>query len=409
MICRSCYSSNLHPILDLGASPPSNSYLSEEQLSSPESWYPLRILVCQKCWFVQTEDFAEREVFFNESYAYFSSYSDSFLKHASEYVEEMCDEYSLDTSSFVVEIAANDGYLLQYFNDKNIKSVGIEPTASTAKVARDKGIKIKQDFFGSDYSTKFVEEEGLADLVIANNVLAHVPDINDFVEGLSKLLSPRGLITIEFPHFKNLLSELQFDTVYHEHFSYLSLNSCKPIFEKYGLKVFDVKEIKTHGGSLRLFLTHDMNREIAVKSSVQKILAQEVECGLSDLRELSLLQSRAENLKNDFLRFLLDAKLNKKSVVGYGAAAKSNTILNYAGVRGDLIKFIVDKNPAKQGKFMPGSRIQICAENELVHLKPDFIIIFPWNLKEELFGQLDYVREWGCKLVTLVPELQVFE
>ena len=407
MNCRSCKSSVLHPILDLGASPPSNSYLSEEQLSIPENWYPLRVLVCQECWFVQTEDFAEREVFFNDTYAYFSSYSDSFLMHASEYVEEMCNEYLLNSSSLVVEIAANDGYLLQYFKNKNIRSVGIEPTASTASVARAKGIEIKQEFFGSDYSSQFVEEEGLADLIIANNVLAHVPDINDFVEGLSKLLSPKGVITIEFPHFKNLLSNLQFDTVYHEHFSYLSLTSCQPIFEKYGLKVFDVKEIKPHGGSLRLYLTHYMNHNISLRSSVQKILLQESECGLTDLSKLMMLQHKADNLKNDFLRFLLDAKLNNKSVVGYGAAAKSNTILNYAGIRGDLIQFIVDKNPAKQGKFMPGSRIEICVEDKLTYVKPDFIVVFPWNLKDELFGQLEYTREWGCKLVTVVPELIV--
>lgn len=406
MKCRHC-GSGLQPFADLGSAPPSNAYLTAQQLDRPEKWYPLRVAVCETCWLVQTEDFAEAEALFDADYAYFSAISKSWLAHAERYVADMADRFDLDGDSHVVEVAANDGYLLRYVKALGIPCLGVEPTRSTADAARSQGLEIVEAFFGSDLAAELVGQGKAADLTAANNVLAHVPDINDFVSGFATLLKPQGVSTFEFPHLMRLIAERQFDTIYHEHFSYLSLTAIERIFAANGLTVFDVEEHSTHGGSLRVFAQRADTGAQPVSARVAAMLLREREAGMTGLDYYKGFQASVDRVKDDFVRFLLDARSDGKSVAAYGAAAKGNTLINYAGVRSDLIAFVVDRAPAKQGKYMPGSRIPVLAEDTLRQARPDFIVILPWNLKSEIMGQLDYAREWGARFVTAVPALEV--
>ena len=407
MNCRHCNTKLELTFLDLGSAPPSNAYLIIEKLQVPEKYYPLRVLVCKKCWLVQTEDFTQADELFDAEYAYFSSFSTSWLKHAQNYVEEMVERFDLTGQSQIVEIAANDGYLLQYVKNHNIPCTGVEPTSSTAQAARDKGIDIVEDFFGVALAKRLVNQGEQADLTVANNVLAHVPDINDFVAGFAFLLKPNGVSTFEFHHLMQLVADKQFDTIYHEHFSYLSLTSVQKIFNENGLDVFDVEELFTHGGSLRVFAQRRDTGTQEITQRVKNMLLKEEEAGIKSEHYYKEYQIHAEKAKNDFLEFLIKAKKEGRKVAAYGAAAKGNTFINYAGIRSDLIKFVVDRNPAKEGKFMPGSRIPIVNESFLKEEKPDYIVILPWNLKAEISEQLSYSRNWGAKFVVAIPELMI--
>lgn len=407
MKCRHCAQDLTLPFIDLGSSPPSNSYLTVDALSGPETWYPLRVLTCTNCWLVQTEDFAKRGDFFSEDYAYFSSFSNSWLKHSKAYVDAMIARFGLGSDALVVEVASNDGYLLQYVNAAGIASLGIEPTASTAAAARDKGIEVIEEFFGVELAQRLVGEGRSADLTAANNVLAHVPDINDFVAGFATLLKATGVSTFEFPHLMSLVRDAQFDTVYHEHYSYLSLTAVQAIFADNGLTVFDVEEIPTHGGSLRVYAMRSDTAPHDVGDRVAAMLAREEAAGLKTPDYYAALQARAEEIANDLVAFLIKAHKEGKSVGAYGAAAKGNTLLNFAGVRPHLLPWVVDRNPAKQDKFLPGSRIAIVDEDHLKREQPDYVVILPWNLRDEVTEQLSYIREWGGQFVTAVPDLQI--
>lgn len=407
MKCRHCKAELTKVFVDLGSAPPSNAYLTVKDLRSPEKWYPLRVMVCDSCWLVQTEDYSGAEELFSEDYAYFSSYSSTWLNHAELYVSEMIKRFKLDPTKLVIEVAANDGYLLRYVKNSGIPCVGIEPTKSTASVARGKGIDVIESFFGVRLAEKLAKEGKQADLMVANNVLAHVPDINDFVAGFSILLKPSGVATFEFPHIMRLVAQNQFDTIYHEHYSYLSLLVVDKIFRSNGLLVFDVENIQTHGGSLRVFACRKDTRHFEPSERLFDLLSLETKTGISTLNYYEKFQEKANKVKNDFLDFLIKANFEGKKVVGYGAAAKGNTLLNYAGVRSDLIKFVVDKNPAKQGRTLPGSRIPITEEGKIREFRPDYVVIFPWNIRDEIMSQLYYVKNWGGHFVTAVPELQI--
>ncbi len=407
MKCRHCGCNLNLSLVDLGSAPPSNAYLTEQNLMRPEKWYPLRVLVCESCWLVQTEDFTHVSELFDSEYAYFSAFSTSWLEHCEHYVANMIARFDLNADSHVLEIAANDGYLLQYVKNQNIPCTGVEPTANTASAARAKGIPIVEDFFGVCLAKELAAQGKQADLTTANNVLAHVPDINDFVSGFSILLKPQGVATFEFPHVLKLIKGNQFDTIYHEHFSYLSLTAVNRIFSANGLKIFDVEEHPTHGGSLRVFAQQSDAGQHLRSAEVNKLLQMEIQVGMTDAKYYSGFQARADKVKDDFLTFLLEAKRQNKTVVGYGAAAKGNTLMNYAGLRGDLISFVVDRNPAKQGKYLPGSRIPIVSEDHLQRIKPDYVVILPWNLKAEVTDQLNYIRSWGGQFVTAIPELLI--
>jgi SAM-dependent methyltransferase len=405
--CRHCGLELQQSFLDLGHAPPSNAYLTATNLKEPEVWFPLRLMVCENCHLVQTEDYAGREALFTDDYAYFSSFSSSWLDHAKNYVVEMIKRFGLTSQSIVVEVAANDGYLLQYVKSFGIACYGIEPTASTAKAARAKGIDIVDQFFGVGLADSLVAQNLHADLITANNVLAHVPDINDFVSGFSRLLKQNGVATFEFPHLLSLVRKNQFDTVYHEHYSYLSLTSVQKIFATNGLTIFDVEELPTHGGSLRVFAQRTDTRKFTTELSVNAFLEKEKKEGITTKDFYNDFQQHAETVKNNVLAFLIDAKRQGKMVAGYGAAAKANTLFNFAGVRPDLVLYIVDKNPAKQNRFMPGSHIPIVDEAHLKRNKPDYILILPWNIKVEVIEQLAYAQDWGAKFVVAVPNLQI--
>ena len=399
MKCRHCGSDVSHVLVDLGAAPPSNAYLTKMALKRPEKYFPLRVLVCESCWLVQAEAYSRAAELFNEEYAYFSSFSTEWLEHSKRYVDEMTVRFGLGSSSTVVEVAANDGYLLQYVKEKSIGCYGIEPTASTANAARQKGIEIVQDFLSTSLAQQLRNQGKNADLVVANNVLAHVPDINDFSNACRLLMKPNGVFTCEFPHLMNLISQHQFDTIYHEHFSYLSFGTVINIFAKNGLNVFDVEEIGTHGGSLRVFAQCSDTGSHLVSSRVDDLLSQETLAGMSSIAFYQGFQEHAERVKNDFLRFLIEKKEEGKLVVGYGAAAKGNTLLNFAGVKSDLIKYVVDRSPHKQGKFMPGSRIPIVSEDRLESEKPDFVVVFPWNIFDEIAAQFSMQKNFKFQLV----------
>jgi len=405
--CRHCAAQLERVCLDLGSAPPSNAYLSEAALRAPEVWFPLRLLVCERCWLVQTEDHAGREDLFSADYAYFSSFSSSWLAHAKAYVDAMRERFGLARESLVSEVAANDGYLLRFVRDAGIPCYGIEPTASTARAARALGLEIVERFFGVELGRELAAAGRQVDLVAANNVLAHVPDINDFVRGFALLLKPGGVATFEFPHLLRLLGENQFDTVYHEHYSYLTLGTVVRVFDACGLAVFDVEELPTHGGSLRVFAQRSDTGSRARTGAVRRVLAEEAAAGLASAAGYEGFQARVDKLKDDFVAYLIEARRAGRNVAAYGAAAKGNTLMNYAGVRPDHIGFVVDRNPAKQGRWMPGSRIAIVGEERLREARPDDVVLLPWNLRDELVAQLDYVRAWGGRFVTAVPELRV--
>lgn len=406
MKCRHCGHESFWSFLDLGTAPPSNSYVAREALSKPELWYPLVIRTCAHCLLTQTEDFASRETFFSESYAYFSSFSSSWLGHAERYVATMTDRFGLGPQSRVVEIAANDGYLLQYVKAKGIACLGVEPTTSTAAAARAKGIEIVEDFFGVALAKDLAAKGWQADLTAANNVLAHVPDINDFVSGFTHLLKPEGVATFEFPHLLNMVRENQFDTAYHEHYSYLSLIAVERIFAANGLTVFDVETTPWHGGSLRVFACRQDAGTRPVQASVTSMRETEEKAGMRERAFYEGFQASAERVRNDFVDYLIACRREGLKVAAYGAAAKGNTLLNYGGVKPDLIAFVVDRNPAKQGQFLPGSRIPVVDEERLKAEKPDRVVILPWNIETEIRAQLSYITAWGGKFVTAVPSLK---
>ncbi|NLU96917.1 SAM-dependent methyltransferase [Marinomonas sp. UCMA 3892] len=403
MKCRFCNTPLDLVFADLVNSPPSNSFLTENELNEPEVFYPLKTYVCDECKLVQIDEYKKSDDIFSSNYVYFSSFSNSWLEHAKKYVEDISTKLDLKPTSFVTEIASNDGYLLQYFKEKNIPCLGIEPTSSTAAVAKGKGIDVVEDFFGSKLALNLKK----SDLILGNNVLAHVPDINDFVRALKIALKDSGTITMEFPHLMNLIKDNQFDTIYHEHFSYLSLCTVKQIFEAQDLKLYDVEKLSTHGGSLRIYATHIDNTSLKETENISSILEEERNFGLLDINVYKEFQERANRVKCDLVEFLLKAKKENKKVVAYGAAAKGNTLLNYAGVKADLIEFVVDKSPYKQGLYLPGSHIPVVSEEVLRNSVPDYVLILPWNIKDEIMAQLSYVREWSAKFVVFVPELEI--
>jgi 2-polyprenyl-3-methyl-5-hydroxy-6-metoxy-1,4-benzoquinol methylase len=408
MKCRFCNNELKHKCIDLVSSPPSNSFLSKNQLNEPETFYPLKLWVCDKCWLVQIDEFKNATEIFDNEYAYFSSYSKSWLEHSKKYVDMISRKLQLDSDSYAIEIASNDGYLLQYFQEKQIPCLGIEPTSNTAKVAKEKGIDVVEEFFGVSLAKQLNEQGKKADLILGNNVLAHVPDINDFVAGLKIILGPQGIVTMEFPHFMRLVEFNQFDTIYHEHFSYLSLIAVERIFLGHGLEIFDVEELVTHGGSLRIYAKHREDESRVVTTRLKELEKEEISRGIQKLSYYESFQKAADQVKFGVLSFLVEQKKNGKKVVAYGAAAKGNTLLNYCGVKKDLIPFVVDASPHKQGKYLPGSHIPVVSESEIHEIKPDYIIILPWNIKDEVVSQLAYVRDWGGKFVVAIPKVEKF-
>ena len=409
MKCRHCNAEVSLPLLDLGSAPPSNAYLTRLTMCRPEKWFPLKVLICESCWLVQAEAYSRAAELFNDEYAYFSSFSDIWLEHAEHYVSMMVERFGLTQNSHVVEVASNDGYLLQYVKQRGIACMGIEPTASTAAAARMKGIETLEEFFDINLTKRLVEQGKQADLMVANNVLAHVPDINDFSSGFAALLKPQGIATFEFPHLLQMIGQNQFDTIYHEHFSYLSFTTVVRIFTVNGLSVFDVEELGTHGGSLRVFTQRKDTGMHPICGKVTELLDREASAGMNRAEYYQGFQQHANKVKNDFIAFLLGAKRQGKTVAAYGAAAKGNTLMNYAGIRPDLVAFVVDRNPAKQGKFMPGSRIPIVDQEHLHQQKPDYVVILPWNLQGEVVNQLSYICEWGGKFVVAIPSLKVLD
>lgn len=407
MKCRHCGKDLEHVFLNLGFAPPSNAYLTKQQLSSPEVTLPLRLFVCDGCWLVQTEDFSRPEDLFDFDYAYYSSTSQSWLNHAKTFVKNITERFNLNSASFVVEIASNDGYLLRNFLLPSIPCLGIEPAHRTAEMAEKLGIPVLKKFFNSELAIELAKKKK-ADVIIGNNVYAHVPNINDFTIGMRELLSANGIITLEFPHLLRLIEQTQFDTVYHEHFSYLSLNAVDRIFKSAGLRILDVEQLPTHGGSLRIYGCHAEDARHSTPA-VADLLAEEVRFGLQSLDIYRNFQQRANKLKDDLLAFLIEQKRDGNKVVAYGAAAKGNTLLNYAGVKPDLLPFVCDAAPAKQGKFMPGSHIPILSPDALQISQPDFILILPWNIAEEVKGQLKSLRNRGAKFLVAIPSLNVVE
>ena len=374
----------------------------------PEYYFPLKVLVCQNCWLVQTEDFVDPDIMFSSDYAYFSNFSQTWKQHCENYYESVTNRFNLNSESQFVEIASNDGCLLNYFHSNGIPSTGIEPTASTAAASRMLNHDVVEEFFSTELAKIMVKKGKSADLIAANNVLAHVPNIKDFIGAFAILLKDTGVVTFEFPYLLNLIKFNQFDTIYHEHFSYLSLTVVKSILNSSGLSIFDVDELETHGGSLRVYAQHEATGIQNTTSKVAELLSLEESAGIADINFYSGFQKKTNIVKNDFLEFLIGAYNDNKVVVAYGAAAKGNTLLNYAGIKPDLLKYVVDRNPYKQNKFMPGSHIPIVNEGHLLENKPDYIVILPWNIRSEIVSQLNYVKNWGCKFVTAIPKLEIF-
>ena len=405
MNCRHCKAFLKHTFLDLGFAPPSNAYLSEEDLNHPEVYFPLKIRVCDQCWLVQTEDYVQADKLFSHDYAYFSSTSSSWLTHARQYTEKMTAELGLNAQSLVIEVASNDGYLLKNFVAAGIPCLGIEPTDSAA-AAEQLSIPVMREFFGEALGKQLAKKSQQADLIVGNNVYAHVPDINDFTCGLKAALKPGGTITLEFPHLMRLIEQVQFDTVYHEHFSYLSLQTVSLIFSAAGLRIFNVEELTTHGGSLRVYGCHQNDSRLT-QYVVSSVLKKEIQHGLQDLNTYLSFQSRADKIKDDLLSFLIEQKRLGKKVAAYGAAAKGNTLLNYAGVKPDLIRFVCDAAKAKQGKFMPGSHIPILHPSEMLNRQFDFLLILPWNIADEVIKQNSHLVSLGKQFVTAVPTLKI--
>jgi 2-polyprenyl-3-methyl-5-hydroxy-6-metoxy-1,4-benzoquinol methylase len=404
--CRFCGTSLDDVFVDLGASPLSNSYLREDQLAKMEPHYPLKVLVCAECFLVQLDEFEPPDHIFSADYAYFSSYSTSWVEHARRYTELVIHRFGLDERSKVVEIASNDGYLLQWFVERGIPVLGIEPTANTAAAAAAKGIPTVMRFFSNEMATELRDEHS-ADLLLGNNVLAHVPDLNDFVDGLKTLLAPRGVITMEFPHLTRLIDEIQFDTIYHEHFSYFSFSTIERVFAAHGLVLFDVEELPTHGGSLRIYARHDEDASKTVGERVDELRGRERYAGYGRLDTYLAYSERVREEKRRILEFFIEQKDAGLTIAGYGAPAKGNTLLNYCGIRTDFIDYTVDRNPHKQGRYLPGTRIPIRAPEEIDRTRPDLVFILPWNLRDEVIGQMSHVRDWGGRFVVRSPELEI--
>ncbi|MDF7806300.1 class I SAM-dependent methyltransferase [Pontiellaceae bacterium B12219] len=405
MKCHHCQTELEHVFLDLGFAPPSNSYLTEAQLHQSEKNYPLKLYVCDQCWLVQTEDNDSGEELFQDDYAYFSSVSKMLLNHAAAYCEMIADRLSLTKDSYVIEVASNDGYLLRNFVESGIPCLGIEPTAGTAKVAAGLGIPQLGEFFGEQLGRRLADEGKQADLMIGNNVYAHVPDINDFTRGFKQALKPEGTVTLEFPHLLSTMTYNQFDTVYHEHYSYLSLNTVSKIFEAAGLRVYDVEEIPTHGGSLRVYGCHAESKK-ETGENVGVILKKEADAGLTDMPTYLAYQAKVEKTKDDMVAFLIEQKRAGKKVAGYGAAAKASTLLNYAGVRPDLLAFISDAAPSKQNKFLPGCHVPVLPPSALNDFKPDWVVVFAWNIAKEIMESQSHVAAWGGRFIVFIPELK---
>jgi len=404
--CRFCAHGLSHVLVDLGVSPLCQTHVTPEQLNQMERFYPLRAYVCERCFLVQLQEFVAPAEIFGE-YAYFSSYSDSWVAHAAHYCSQMCARFALDSRSRVVEIASNDGYLLQHFVARGIPVLGVEPAANVAQVAVERGIPSVVKFFGEQTAHELVKDHGRANLLLGNNVLAHVPDLNDFVAGMKILLAPGGIITMEFPHLLRLMELNQFDTIYHEHFSYFSFLTVERVFAAHGLTLFDVEELATHGGSLRIYARHTDDLGKTVGASVPELRAREIALGFGRLDMYRSFTEQVMNTKREILQFLIGAKRAGKSIVGYGAPGKGNTLLNYCGIRQDFLDYTVDRNPYKQGKFTPGTRIPIHAPERIRETRPDYLFILPWNLKDEIIEQCAYVREWGGKFVVPIPSVQV--
>lgn len=406
MKCRHCGNASFIPFADLQTAPPSNSMLTRERLHEPEIYYPLIAAICDHCFLAQIDEQKGAHEIFDSDYTYFSSFSRSWLEHAERFAASATERFGLNERSRVLEIASNDGYLLQYFQQRHIPVLGIEPTANTAAAATAKGIPTIVDFFGRQFAEERLDER--PDLIVGNNVFAHVPDINDFSAGLKAALAPTGVISLEFPHLLRLIEQVQFDTIYHEHFSYLSLWTAQRILGKAGLKVFDVEQLATHGGSLRLFAAHAEDVTKARSPNVDAVLAEEESAGLRGREIYERFQPRVDRIRDEFLAFLLEQRSADAKVVGYGAAAKGNTLLNYCGVKGDeLIRFVADLSPHKQGRYLPGSHIPVVAPKRIEEERPDVIVIFPWNLRDEILQQLEPARSWGARFVTAIPELQI--
>jgi hypothetical protein len=406
-LCRFCGTPLRQTLVDLGMSPLCESYVSAERLNQMEPFYPLHVRVCGECFLVQLEQYVSAESIFSD-YAYFSSYSDSWLEHAKNYVEQMTTRFQLKASSLVVEIASNDGYLLQYFVSKHIPVLGIEPAANVAAVAVEKGVPSLVKFFGRTTAFELVAQGKRADLLLGNNVLAQVPDLNDFVAGMKLLLAPNGVITVEFPHLMRLMEENQFDTIYHEHFSYFSFLAAENIFAAHGLTLFDVEELNTHGGSLRIYARHSEDSSKPVTARVEELRAREVSAGFSRLDRYQSFTEQVKETKRALLDFLIQSKRAGKQIVGYGAPGKGNTLLNFCGIRNDFLDYTVDRSPHKQGKFLPGTHIPIYAVERIRETKPDYVLILPWNLKDEIIKLNAYIREWGGQFVVPIPTVKIY-
>jgi SAM-dependent methyltransferase len=404
--CRFCGEDLREIFIDLGMSPLSNAYLNSNQLQKGEKYYPLTVFVCSSCLLVQLLEYETPDIIFSD-YAYFSSYSDSWLEHARRYTDMIIERFHFSENNLVVELASNDGYLLKYFIEKKIPVIGIEPAANVAKYAIEQGVPTIAEFFGINLAQKLIVDHKSADLVIGNNVLAHVPDINDFVGGVKILLQPGGIATLEFPHILHLIQKKQFDTIYHEHFSYLSLYSVMQIFHKHGLKIFDVDELPTHGGSIRIYATHENNPDREINRSVEILFEKERDAGIHELNSYRLYSEEIHRLKRALLSELFKIKDSEKRIVGYGAAAKGNTLLNYCGIRTDIVDYVVDRNPHKIGKFLPGTHIPIKHPDVLKEDRPDYLFILPWNLTDEIIAQNGFIREWGGKFIIPIPEIRV--
>ena len=407
--CRHCGTELKHVFCDLINSPPSNAMVKPELLNEPEEYFPLKIFVCHNCFLVQVDEMQKADKIFDSEYTYFSSYSKTMLEHSKKYVDLITERFGFNKNSFIIEVASNDGYLLQYFVQKGIPVLGIDPAENTAQAAKEKGVDTLVGFFGSEFAKKEIAEKNRrCDLILGNNVLAHVPDINDFVKGMKLAIKENGIVTMEFPHLERLAENCLFDSIYHEHFSYLSFTVVNRIFELQGLQMFDVEEVATHGGSLRIYAKNIEDKSKDISSRVTERLEHESHIGIKTLDFYKNFQERVDDIKYNTWQFLLNQKKESKIIAGYGAAAKANTLLNYSGIKGtDLIKFCVDASPHKQNRFLPGSHIPVVSEVEIKNIKPDYVIIFPWNLKKEITEQLSYIRNWGGKFITFVPELEI--
>jgi len=404
--CRSCGAPLEHTVVDLGMSPLCESYVKAEQINAAETFYPLHVFVCDRCFLVQLQQYVPREDIFSE-YAYFSSYSESWLAHARRYTDQMVERFALTRHHRVVEVASNDGYLLQYFVAKGIPALGIEPAANVVEMARRKGVQTLVAFFGRDLARDLAGKGQGADLLIGNNVLAQVHELNDFIAGLKILLGPRGVITLEFPHLMRLVEENQFDTIYHEHFSYFSLSAVERAFARHGLAIFDVEELPTHGGSLRIYACHSDDRSHGAGERVTALRARETAAGVNTLAYYASFEERVREAKRRILEFFIDAKRQGKQIVGYGAPGKGNTLLNYCGIRTDFLTYTVDRNPYKQGRYLPGTHVPIFAPEKIRETRPDYVFILPWNLTAEITAQLDYIRDWGGRCVVPIPHLEI--